>query len=228
MGARENILQKIRRATVDKGVGETNGEDRQSEVAARLADAPKGVIPARGQLKTSDRIDLFEQMATNVSASVKRVASYNDVAAEVTRYLREKNLPASVRMGNNHALAQVPWDNEKTLEIRRGPSDGTDLAGLSHAFAGIAETGTVALNSGPLDPTTINFLPEHHLVVVRTEDITGDLESVWGMLRTKVGKGKMPRTINLVTGPSRSGDIEQTILLGAHGPRALHLIIVDE
>jgi L-lactate dehydrogenase complex protein LldG len=64
-------------------------------------------------------------------------------------------------------------------------------------------------------------------VVVKAADVTGDMESVWTMLRANSGKGEMPRAVNLVTGPSRSGDIEQTILLGAHGPRALHIIIVD-
>jgi L-lactate dehydrogenase complex protein LldG len=46
------------------------------------------------------------------------------------------------------------------------------------------------------------------------------------MLRKAKGKGEMPRALNLITGPSRSGDIEQTIILGAHGPRALHIVVV--
>jgi len=223
MSARDNILNKIRKAA-----GAADTADRLQAVKKRLAETPKGVIPARGQLEPKERLALFEKMADNVSASTKRVASYKDVAGEVSRYLREKNLPASIRMGDNKRLARVPWDNEKTLEVRKGPSDGTDLAGVSHAIAGIAETGTVALRSGSGNPTTINFLPEHHIIVVNTADITGDLESVWATLRSKTGKGEMPRTVNLITGPSRSGDIEQTILLGAHGPRALHLVIVDE
>lgn len=223
MSARDNILNKIRQVS-----GFADTANRQQAVAIRLAETPKGVIPARGQLKPKERLALFEEMAASVSASIKRVATYHDVASEVSSYLREKNLPASIRMGGNKRLAQVPWDSEKTLEVKKGPSDGTDLAGISHAIAGIAETGTVALRSGSRNPTTINFLPEHHIIVVNAADITGDLESVWAMLRAKIGKGEMPRTINLITGPSRSGDIEQTILLGAHGPRALHLIIVDE
>jgi L-lactate dehydrogenase complex protein LldG len=69
-------------------------------------------------------------------------------------------------------------------------------------------------------------LPEHHIVVVNASDIAGDLETVLARVRKAHGKGSMPRTLNLVTGPSRSGDIEQKIILGAHGPRALHLIVV--
>ena len=93
------------------------------------------------------------------------------------------------------------------------------------AFAGIAETGTLALVSGPANPTTLNFLPDNHIVVLRKEDVVADYESVFAMLRTAYGKGGAPRTLNFVTGPSRSADIEQTLLLGAHGPRRLHIVI---
>ncbi|MNT99319.1 Lactate utilization protein C [compost metagenome] len=72
---------------------------------------------------------------------------------------------------------------------------------------------------------TLNFLPEHHIVVLAADEIAGDMETIWARLREKQGSA-MPRTVNFVTGPSRSADIEQTLLLGAHGPRALHIVIV--
>ena len=165
-------------------------------------------------------------MAAQFGASVARVNDYREVAAEVSAYLRAHNLPAEIRIGADPRLKDAGWDLEKNLELRHGASDGGDLAGVSHAMAGIAETGTLALLSGPDNPTTINFLPEHHIVVLKESDIKGDMESVWAMLREQKGKGVMPRALNLVTGPSRSGDIEQTIILGAHGPRALHIVVV--
>ena len=61
-----------------------------------------------------------------------------------------------------------------------------------------------------------------------TEDIIGDYESLWARVRDHYGKGQMPRTVNWITGPSRSGDIEQTILLGAHGPRSVHIVVVRQ
>ena len=84
----------------------------------------------------------------------------------------------------------------------------------------------MALVSGPDNPTTLNFLPETHIVVVEAEKILGDYETFWQDLRAAYGAGAMPRTVNFITGPSRSADIEQTLLLGAHGPRALHILIV--
>jgi L-lactate dehydrogenase complex protein LldG len=148
------------------------------------------------------------------------------VPGAVADYLRGRNLPATVRMGSDPRLAAMGWDRQKALEVKPGPSDGRDATGISFAFGAVAETGTLALASGDNNPTTLNFLPENHVVVVNAADIAGDYETVLDRIRAVYGKGAMPRALNLVTGPSRSGDIEQTIILGAHGPRALHVIVV--
>jgi L-lactate dehydrogenase complex protein LldG len=130
-------------------------------------------------------------------------------------------------MGEDQRLAAMPW-GETALELSHGASDGHDLNGASAAFAAVAESGTLALCSGADNPTTINFLPDNHFVVVFARDVVADYESVWRSLRARYGKGAMPRTLNFVTGPSRSADIEQTLLLGAHGPRRLHIVVVRE
>ena len=90
----------------------------------------------------------------------------------------------------------------------------------------MAETGTLALLSGQDNPTTLNFLPDYHLVVIDKADIVGDYETVWTRLRDRYGEAVMPRIVNFITGPSRSGDIEQKLLFGAHGPRSLHVMVV--
>jgi L-lactate dehydrogenase complex protein LldG len=92
----------------------------------------------------------------------------------------------------------------------------------------VAESGTLVLVSGEDNPTTLNFLPDTHIVVVSADDVAGDYETVWQRIREQYGAGTMPRTVNLITGPSRSADIEQTLILGAHGPRRLHVIVVGE
>lgn len=223
MSGRQAILSKVRASLAEAG----DDAARRAVVEARLAKPPKGVIPARGKLPDDARVDLFETLATRFAATVERVRSPADVPKAVAAYLRAKNLPAAVRVGADRRLAAMPWDRQKALEIRSGPSDGDDEAGVSHAFGGIAETGTLVMTSGKDNPSTINFLPEHHIVVVEAADIDGDMESVLAKVRKKYGRGKMPRTLNFITGPSRSGDIEQKIILGAHGPRALHIIVVD-
>src|SRR5262249_43969875 len=105
---------------------------------------------------------------------------------------------------------------------------GKQLAAVSHAFGGVAETGTLILTSGADNPTTLNFLPDNHIVVVDVNDVAGDFETIVAPLRRHFGAGQLRRVVNLITGPSRSADIEQTLILGAHGPRRLHVILVGE
>jgi L-lactate dehydrogenase complex protein LldG len=165
-------------------------------------------------------------MAEKASATVRRVGEDSAVPAEVAEYLRGRNLPAAVRIGEDGLLNGLDW-RKTQVAVSHGVSDGRDAVSITHAAAGVAETGTLVLTSGQDNPTTLNFLPDTAIVVVKVADIAGDYETVWAAIRAKFGKGAMPRTVNFVTGPSRSGDIEQKILLGAHGPRRLHIIVVD-
>lgn len=223
MSARDAILSRVRSQLTRQGGDETA---RTAAVATRLQSAPKGIIPARGQLPDAERVTLFSAMAEKLSATIEHLPSCEAVPEAVASYLRQRNLPASLRMGDDERLAAMPWQEQRALRVKRGASDGNDEVGLSHATAAIAETGTLVMVSGKDNPTTINFLPEHHIVVVDAADIAGDLEAVLAKIRKRYGKGEMPRTLNLISGPSRSGDVEQKIILGAHGPRALHIIVV--
>jgi L-lactate dehydrogenase complex protein LldG len=222
MSSRDAVLGKIRRA-----LGVTGQESRRNAaVDERLKRAPKGTIPARGQIPAEDRVQLFVAMAGRTGATVKRVAGDEAVPPEVADYLRGRNLPARIRIGEDPLLNKLGWAHTQ-IEVKHGASDGYDPVGVTHATAGVAETGTLVLTSGGDNPTTLNFLPDTSIVVVKASDIAGDYETVWAQIRANYGKGVMPRTVNYVTGPSRSADIEQTILLGAHGPRRLHVVIVD-
>ena len=222
MSAREEILSSLRRSLRVSG----NEGPRRAAVDARLSGAPRGVVPARGQLDGKERIGLFKKMAESAFTSVAIVQSAGDVPTEAARWLRDNNLPATLRMGDDKRLADMPWD-QTALELAQGRSDGRDLNAVSHAFAGVAESGTLIMTSGPENPSTLNFLPDNHIVVLSGADLQGDYESAFDRLREKYGKGVMPRTVNMITGPSRSADIAQTMLLGAHGPRKLHIVVVD-
>jgi L-lactate dehydrogenase complex protein LldG len=220
VNARDAVLASIRRS-----LGVTGAEaPRRFEVERRLAEAPAGVVPARGQGEGEARLATFRAEAERAQATVADVSSLADVPREVARYLRDQNCPATLKMGADPRLAALPW-GETVLGISTGPSDGHDPNAVAFAFAGVAETGTLALVSGADNPTTLNFLPETAVVVLRLEDVVADYESVFARLRATYGKGLAPRTLNFITGPSRSADIEQTLLLGAHGPRRLHIVI---
>ena len=220
--SRDLVLAGIRRSLGVTG----REENRRRSVAERLEAAPVGIVPARGQLPPADRIDLFERMVLAVNGTVERVASPADVPAALAMFLRAHNLPPQLRRGEDPLLAGLPWDSQPTLDVSVGPATGDLQIGLSHAFAAVAESGTLILLSGPENPSTLNFLPDTHVVCVLADDVAPDYESAWRALRVRHGKGRMPRTVNMITGPSRSADIEQTLLLGAHGPRRLHVILV--
>jgi L-lactate dehydrogenase complex protein LldG len=224
MTARDLILATIRRS-----LGVTGTEaPRRLEVATRLAGHPAGVVPARGQLPPAARLDLFARMVEAAAGTVERAAEPAGIPVIVAAFLRAHNLPLAIRHGDDPLLAAVPWGRAGTLEIRRGASDGSDLAAVSHAFGAVAETGTLILTSGADNPTTLNFLPDVHIVVVSAGDVASDFETMMARLRARFGAGALPRTVNLITGPSRSADIEQTLILGAHGPRKLHVIVVGD
>jgi L-lactate dehydrogenase complex protein LldG len=221
--ARDDILATIRRS-----LGVTGKEPiRRDIVAERLRRAPQGVIPARGQLAGAALIALFRSQAEAAFATVAEVDSTIDVPEAVAAFLRGHNLPASIRMGDDLRLRAMPW-GDTFLEVSQGPSTGGDLNAVSHALGGVAETGTLIMTSGPENPSTLNFLPDNHIVVLSAKDIAGDYETMWDKVRAAYGRGQMPRTVNMITGPSRSADIEQTLLLGAHGPRRLHIVIVKD
>jgi L-lactate dehydrogenase complex protein LldG len=222
MSDRDKIFAGIRRALGVSGAQDT----RRHTVAARLRDTPESLIPARGR-HAPDKIALFRAEAERIFATVEIVAHAADIPARIADFLRAKNLPLRLRKGADAYLAALPWASTR-IHLDAGPAQAADRVGLSHAFAGIAETGTLALVSGPDNPTTLNFLPETHIVVVEASSIVGDYETFWTNLRAAYGEGAMPRTVNFITGPSRSADIEQTLLLGAHGPRALHIVIADK
>jgi L-lactate dehydrogenase complex protein LldG len=167
-------------------------------------------------------------MVEFASGTVARAVDLDAVPAEVAAFLRGHNLPMRAQRGADALIARIPWEREGALTVAEGPPDPASLAAIAHAFAGVAETGTLALASGPDNPTSLNFLPDNHIVVVEAKDIVGDYEAAWRRLRDIFGEGRMPRAVNFITGPSRTADIEQTLFLGAHGPRRLHVIVVGE
>ncbi len=221
--ARTQILGGIRRSLRR---GELAGEAR-SAVEARLASPPRGPSVARAQLPQPEKVALFCQWAETLNATVARVGA-DDVPGEVTAYLARNNLPANVAMAPSPLLEGYDWASQKMLSIRRGRGEGSDQVSVTGAFAGIAETGTVVMASGPDHPVSLNLLPDTHVVVLRESDVVAGYEDVWGRLRERYGKNLMPRTVNTITGPSRTGDIEQAMELGAHGPRRMHILVVRD
>lgn len=222
-GRREAVLGAVRSRVAADG----NGGDRCAAVAARLAGklAPH-LVPERA-LQDARRLEaLFAAQLRAANATVVEAASEADLPAVVATYLRSQNLPLRLRAGGDAWLAGIEWQREPALSIASGPATPSDEVGLTHAVAGVAETGTLVLASGPDNPVTVTFLPETSIVVVRAADIVGPYEKALATIRTRYGKGRMPRTLNLVSGPSRTADVGGRLVTGAHGPRRLCVVLV--
>ena len=220
--ARDEILGGIRRALWRGPLP----ADKAAELTERVVAHRRNRIPARAAaLDRAARIDLFVAMAEEVQTTVARVSSEQDIPAEVARYLAAENLPAELAMAPDPGLEAIPWERRPLLQLRRGPAESGDAVSLTPCLAAVAETGTLLLVSGPDTPTTLNFLPDTHIVVLRAGQVVASYEDGWDLIRRRQ---EWPRTVNLITGPSRTGDIEQRIQLGAHGPRRLHVVLVED
>jgi len=206
--------------------GAVDAATRDQAVRKRLERHGRNLVPERSNLDAAGQLELFRVQAEAVSATVVDVDSHADVPEAITDYLRQHNLPARIKHGADKVLTALPWDKTPALARDHGPAHGDDAVSLSHAFAAVAETGTLILASGPDNPTSLNFLPENHIVVLDASTLGGSYEDAWDSLRKTYGEGTLPRAVNMISGPSRTADVEQTIQLGAHGPRRLHVIVV--
>jgi L-lactate dehydrogenase complex protein LldG len=222
-GTRDAMLDRIRASIGSDGAR----AERAHAVETRIRRHARNLVPKRGQLDPKAQVALFVEMARAASATIERVACLDDVPAAASAFLVRYNLPPKLKLAPDPSVAQLPWDRHPLLKIETGRAMPDDVASLTPAFAAVAETGTLMLVSGPTRPTTLNFLPENHIVVLRAGQVVGSYEDGWDRLRAEMGEA-WPRTVNFITGPSRSADIEQQLQMGAHGPKRLHIILVAE
>ncbi len=223
MSAREAILARLRDALPRTAEAQAAAA---AAVQARLELPQPNLIPARGQLDQEERVQLFAQMAAAVAADVRRLATLRDVPAATSSYLREHNLPQKLVLAPEPLLDLANWDSQPLLRVRRGTAVDSDAVGVTLAVAGVAETGTLVLASSPERPALLVSLPETCIVVVAAAWIEGAYEQAWESVRAM--PGGVPRSVNFVTGPSRTADVAQKLELGAHGPKRLLILIVEQ
>lgn len=217
--SRDKILARIRAL---QGHSASVRERELGAAQAYLAYHPEGPQPRL----VGDLVERFEAQSRRLSASVSRIARRDMVPAEVARYLRAEGIaPRAVCWP---AFASLDWVGSGLQVEGRAPvrdDPAPDLVGITGCFAAIAETGTLAMVSGPETPASMTLLPETHIALVPASRICPYMEDVFVRLRGE--RGTMPRALNFISGPSRTADIEQTLVLGAHGPYRVHLIILE-
>lgn len=219
---RTAILSRIRASL---GVSATDTE-RRCAVEKRMSEPPHLIVPARASASGDDLIALFVSFLAAQGTDLLTAPDATDVPTAIAEYLSHHALPPRLRHGSDPVLAGLPWESAPDLQIESGPAVADDTAaGLSHALAGVAETGTLVIASGPENPVTLAFVPDVHIVVLERAHVVGCYEEAYA--RAQLGRSAaLPRTLNLISGASRTGDIAGKIVMGAHGPRRLAVVLV--
>ncbi|MDO8960389.1 MAG: lactate utilization protein C [Rhodocyclaceae bacterium] len=218
MSSREDILGRVRARL---GRNTENAATARKDIEAAIDGRVQGPRPAV-PTDTAGLVAWFEEKSAAQSSSLDRVATLADAPAAVARYLAGMNLP--LRAVIWPSLAGLDWRAAGIEVAPRGAVD-SDLVGITGCFCAIAETGTLMACSAPDHPATVSLLPETHIALVPMSRIVPGMEDAWNLARAELGS--LPRAVNFISGPSRTGDIEQTIVLGAHGPYRVHLVIVE-
>ncbi|WP_439580622.1 LutC/YkgG family protein [Elioraea sp.] len=230
--ARARILGRIRRGLRRDALPDSV----TAGLLDRLKHHPRNLVPARGRVPREQRVETFIAELEKEYGTVARAASEAEIPGLIAEYLAQRNLPAELRVAPDPLLQRVPWSDRPMLRVAFGRATPTDPVSVTPCFAAVAETGTMLMLSGPEHPTTLNILPDTHIVVLRASRIVGAYEDAFDLIRsdrdgsgdTPTGTTFMPRNVMMITGPSRSADIEQTLELGAHGPRQLHVILLED
>ncbi|GEO80879.1 LutC/YkgG family protein [Pararhodospirillum oryzae] len=221
-------------------------------IVARLATPGPGPVPTRARPDDAGRVDAFIARARAAAAEVSVVPGGSTTDTSVlpdgstadtsvlpggsaaglparlghliAEWLRGHGLPPVLVTDDDPFLAAL--DGVSGLSLRPGRPSPTDRVSLCRGLAGVAETGSVLLDSRPGRAATLAVLPENQIVVLDPADVVGGLNDAVTRLRAGFGT-TLPASVMIVTGPSRTGDIEQTLQMGAHGPLRLHIILVD-
>ena len=216
MNSRDAILSRIRAA---QGRAGAPSAPETAAVATYIAAHPSGPRPPSDW----DPLQRLRERALSLTTTLDEVADLAAVPAAVARYLRNNQLPLNAVCWAE--LAALDWTSAG-LQIEARETHGNDLVGITGAFCAIAETGTLMLLSGADTPGATSLLPETHIAVLPRSRIVRGREDAWALQRAECGADAMPRAVNFISGPSRTADIEQTLVLGAHGPYRVHLVII--
>lgn len=219
MSSRADILGRVR-AHLKRPAADT--ASARAAIDAILAVRGQGPRPALPSEKSALAARFREQSAAQ-SSSLDSIADLAAAPAAAARYLAAAELPLRAVLWPS--LADLDWQGAGIAAEGRGAREG-DLVGITGCFCAVAETGTLMLCSAPSHPATVSLLPETHIALVPASRIVAAMEDAWALARAELGS--LPRAVNFISGPSRTGDIEQTIVLGAHGPYRVHLIVVED
>jgi len=176
---------------------------------------------------TNATIERFIEAAKRVGAEVTRCNGLNDVASYVAKTATGKVLVPQTSLAQKFQLRDSL--SSAGVDVFTGPfreAGQEPGGGVTFSNFAMADSGTVVLESTNEDIRLATTIPERHFVIVDPATILKDnLEAAAPM--TQMHTGNEPRFVAYITGPSRTADIERVLTIGCHGPRELHILIVE-
>jgi L-lactate dehydrogenase complex protein LldG len=195
-------------------------ERHRDHVALRLQTHARHIIPERVNISSTELISLFQKQAESVGTRVFHIASA-EIETQLKILFAERQIH-KVKISDSDITRDINW---KSLDVEAitGAATTEDTVAVTNCLCAVAETGTLVFAASKETPTSLNVLPEIHVVILHEDNIVASYEDAWDKIRLLPS---VPRCVNLITGPSRTGDIEQKILMGAHGPRELWIFLI--
>jgi L-lactate dehydrogenase complex protein LldG len=191
------------------------------------SDAFRAWLPAVGA-SLEDQIALFAQNAAQLKADFREVASADEAARQLTVLARENNWTRIA--SHHHPLASSLAENlPLPCLLTDSGYAASDLEQCDAAITGcdvlVAQTGSVLVTNNSAGGRALSVLPPHHIVVARRDQVVPDLATALHLARQRYAPD-WPSFLSFITGPSRTGDIERILVLGAHGPKRLTIFLL--
>ena len=219
--SRAEIFAKVRAA-----LSPQDNDGRVREAENRLLNPPVEALPARARVMGETAVASFTGHLATQGVTMARVSDAAGVPEAAAQIVSSLHPGAALITGSDPWLQGLPWEKAPSLKLETWQPGPPPVIALSRAAAGIAETGTLVLASGPDNPATLNYLPESHIVVIEAATIVGGMEDAFAKVRNNANLKGMPRTLALVSGASRTADVGGKLVRGAHGPKNLAVIVV--
>ena len=224
---REKILERVREALKVKAPPSAKPADESVEwPQPPVAGARRWLPLVKHNFK--DWVELFGKNATDLKAAFTLVSS----SEEMRQALAQLRDAEGWKRGACHsgllpdaicpALGIPMLKTDKSFDVHELTK--CDV-GITECDALIAQTGSVVLTSRSAGGRALSVLPPHHVVLARRDQLVPDLPEAFELLKTTYGTN-YPSMISFITGPSRTGDIERILVLGAHGPKKLTILCV--
>lgn len=231
MSERENILGRIREALkLSAAVPGKHGSHPSHEASAASTNGELEAkishwLPLVGET-SEERLGLFEKNSIELKTDFRLFASQEQLLEALASIAQQEGWK---KIGIHQGTLTDPAGNKLGLpQVNTSESyDANELescdAGISECEALVAQTGSVLITARSAGGRALSVLPPHHVVIASRDQLVADLPEAFALLKKKYD-GNYPSLISFITGPSRTGDIERILVLGAHGPKKLTVL----